>query len=86
MAREKFRRESTHRDRSDLDVIFVIRGNPPKRDVNPLLIKRLVPTLNVQAKIGTSYNAIKIKKDQIRCDLVTRTESQFHKQIGNRQY
>ena len=86
VAREGSRRKGTHKDRSDLDVIFAISGNPQKLDVYPLLIQRLIPTMNLQAKIGTGNNAIKIQKDQIKCDLVLLTESQFQKQIDNRKF
>lgn len=42
--------------------------------------------MNLQARIGSSYNAIKIQKDQLRCDLVLKTQTQFQAQINNRQF
>ena len=86
VAREGSRRRGTHDDRSDLDVIFAISGDRPKNQIYPTLVNRLISTMNVQARIGTSYNAIKIQKDQIRCDLVLRTQTQFQAQINNRQF
>jgi len=86
VAREGSRRRGTHHDRSDLDVIFAISGDPPKSQVYPLLVERLITIMNVQARIGTSYNAVKIQKEQIRCDLVIQTQSKFQAQINNRQF
>ncbi|GAH41853.1 unnamed protein product [marine sediment metagenome] len=42
--------------------------------------------MNVQARIGSSYNAIKIQKKQLRCDLVLITQKQFQTQINNREF
>ena len=86
VAREGSRRRGTHQDRSDLDVIFAISGNPSKRDIYPSLVELLESAMNLQARIGSSYNAIKIQKDQLRCDLVLKTQTQFQAQINNRQF
>lgn len=86
VAREGSRRRGTHRDRSDLDVIFAISGNPSKSQVYPTLIDRLISGMIVQANIGSSYNAIKIQKDQLRCDLVLKTQLEFQLQINNREF
>lgn len=37
--------------------------------------------MNVQAKIGSSYNVIKIQKDDLKIDLVLRTEKKFREQV-----
>lgn len=86
VAREGSRRKGTHLDRSDLDVIFMISDNPRKSEIYPLLVDLLTQGMSVEARIGSSYNAIKIQKDQIRCDLVLRTQPQFQAQINNRQF
>jgi len=86
VAREGSRRWGTHEDRSDLDVIFAISGDPAKTDIYPMLIGRLESRFNVEARTGSSYNAIKIRKEQLRCDLLLKTQAEFQTQINNRQY
>lgn len=86
VAREGSRRRGTHDDRSDLDVIFAISNDPSKSEIYPTLVEKLNSGFNVQARIGSSYNAIKIVKEQLRCDLVLKTLSQFQEQIDNRQF
>ena len=86
VAREGSRRRGTHKDRSDLDVIFAISADPSKMEVYPKLIEQLRSGINVEAKIGSSYNAIKIQKSQLRCDLVLKTQAQFQAQINNREF
>jgi hypothetical protein len=84
VAREGSRRWGTHDDRSDLDVIFFISGDPTKGEIYPRLVDLLGSGMNLQTRIGTSYNAIKIEKGPLRCDLLLRTEVQFQTQIDNR--
>lgn len=86
VAREGSRRRGTHLDRSDLDVIFMISNDPRKSEIYPMLIDQLTNGMNVGARIGSSFNAIKISKDQIRCDLILLPQSQFQVQINNRQF
>lgn len=86
VARSGSRREGTHKSRSDLDVIFAIYGDPEKRDVYPPLVEQLKKGLNVRSDKGSSYNVIKIWKDQISCDLVLRTESDFKAQVKSQKY
>jgi len=86
VAREGSRRKGTHEDRSDLDVIFAISRDPAKTEVYPKLIEQLRSGMNAQAQIGRSYNAIKIQKDQLRCDLILKTQAQFQAQINNREF
>jgi hypothetical protein len=47
-----------HKDKSDLDVIFAISGDPPKGEVYPLLVERLKKTLKVNADIGSRISLI----------------------------
>jgi predicted nucleotidyltransferase len=86
VARRGSRYKGTHRDKSDLDVIFAISENPSKREVYPPLIERLKKTMNVRADVGSSYNALNIWKDRISCNLVLRTQTQFRNQINNNEY
>ena len=82
VARRGSRSNGTHRDKSDLDVIFAISGDPPKQNVYPILVERIKKTLKVNADIGSSYNVIKIWKS-IKCDLALRTQSQFLAQLNS---
>ena len=86
VARAGSRREGTHRDKSDLDVIFAISGDPSKKEVYPSLVDLLKKVLNVNADIGSSYNVIKIWKNRISCDLRLRTESNFREQVRSQKY
>lgn len=86
VARSGSRRAGTHRDRSDLDVIFAIAGDPQKTDVYPSLVQRLKSGFNVNADIGSSYNVINIWKTQISCDLVLLKESDFRAQVRSQKY
>lgn len=86
VAREGSRRIGTHHDRSDLDVIFAISRDPPKREIYPPLVERLISGMNVNAWIGKSFNVIKITKEDLRCDLVLLTQREFQAQINNRQF
>ena len=86
VARRCSRSRGTHRNKSDLDAIFAISGNPSKREVYPPLVGRLKKTLKVNADTGSSYNVIKIWKKQVSCDLVLRTESEFRTQTKSGKY
>jgi len=81
VARGGSRRRGNYRTDSDLDIIFAIAGNPRKNQVYPQLVEKLKKGMNVQAKIGTSYNVIKIFKDNLKMDLVLLTESEFLKHV-----
>lgn len=86
VARVGSRGEGTHKDKSDLDVIFAIAGNPLKTKVYPPLVERLKKGFNVNADIGRSYNIIKIWKKQIKCDLALRSEAKFKAQVKSQKY
>ncbi|MGQ4876298.1 MAG: hypothetical protein ACP6IY_19730 [Promethearchaeia archaeon] len=84
VARWGSRTTGDHKDKSDLDVIFWIIGDPPKHEVYPQLIEKLKKILNVHADFGSSRNVIKIWKDWITCDLVLLTRSEYENQIRMR--
>ncbi|MHA1756326.1 MAG: nucleotidyltransferase domain-containing protein [Promethearchaeota archaeon] len=81
VARGGSRRRGDYNADSDLDIIFAIAGNPRKDQVYPQLVERLKRGMNVQARIGSSYNVIKIIKDNLKIDLVLRTENEFQEQV-----
>jgi len=85
-ARRGSRHWGTHHDKSDLDVIFAISGDPSKKEVYPPLIERIKFTLNVNSDVGESYNAIKIWKEEISCHLVLSTQVKFRAQLNSGQY
>ncbi len=86
VARQGSRNIGTHRDRSDLDVIFAIQDNPSKRDVYSPLVERIKKTMDIHADIGDDYNVIKIWKNQVSCDLVLRNQNDFQNQIISSKY
>ncbi len=86
VARWGSRTTGEHRDKSDLDVIFWIIGNPSKHNVYPDLIDKLKKILKVNANAGSSNNVIKIWKEGIICDLRLRSESDYRTQINTRRY
>lgn len=86
VARSGSRKEGTHRDKSDLDVIFAISGDPQKKEVYPPLVERLKQGFGVSADIGSSYNVINIWKERISCDLVLKSESDFIAQVRSQKY
>lgn len=81
VARTGSRRRGDYDDESDSDIIFSIAGNPEKGQVYPDLVEKLKNGMNIQAKIGSSYNVIKIQKDDLKIDLVLRTEKKFREQV-----
>lgn len=86
VARYGSRTTGTHKDKSDLDVIFWITGNPSKKNVYPDLIEKLKGVMRVNADIGGSYNVINIWKKDLSCDLVLLTESQYRSQLESRRF
>lgn len=74
------RRKGVHTAQSDMDIIFAITKNPQKKNVYPELVEKLESGMNVQAKIGSSYNVIKIQKGPLKVDLVLRTEEEYREQ------
>lgn len=86
VARTGSRTTGQHRDSSDLDVIFWIKGNPSKTQVYPSLVAELKSGLKVHADIGSSYNVIKLWKTDIKCDLVLLTDSKYSAQLNSRRY
>ncbi len=86
VARWGSRTTGEHRDKSDLDVIFWIVGNPSKQSVYPDLIDKLKRIFNVNADTGSSYNVIKIWIEGIKCDLRLLFESEYRTQVNTRRY
>ncbi len=86
VARWGSRTTGEHRDKSDLDVIFWIVGNPSKQKVYHDLIDKLKKILKVNANTGSSNNVIKIWKEGITCDLDLLSESDYRTQINTRRY
>jgi len=86
VARWGSRTTGEHKDKSDLDVIFWIVGNPFKQKVYTDLIDKLKKILNVNANTGSSKNVIKIWKEGIKCDLKLLTELEYRTQINTRRY
>lgn len=82
IARAGSRRLGNYRTDSDLDIIFSVANNSSKYDVYPKLVEKLkkgYPYASI--KIGSSYNVIKFIKNELKIDLVLRTESQFRNQV-----
>ncbi|KKL84689.1 hypothetical protein LCGC14_1962210 [marine sediment metagenome] len=84
VARWGSRTTGEHRDKSDLDVIFWIIGNPSKQIVYPDLIDKLKRILKVNTDTGSSKIVIKIWKEGISCDLRLLSESDYRTQINTR--
>jgi predicted nucleotidyltransferase len=74
------RRRGDHNADSDMDVIFTVAGDPSKDQVYPGLIDKLTRGMNVQARLGSSHNVIKIQKGDLKVDLVLRTEEEYREQ------
>jgi len=86
VARWGSRTTGEHKDKSDLDVIFWIVGDPSKQKVYTELIVKLKKILKVNANTGSSKNVIKIWKEKITCDLVLLSKSDYKEQIDTRRY
>ncbi len=86
VARWGSRTTGEHEDRSDLDVIFSIFGDPTKQKVYTDLIDKLKKILNVNANLGSDRNVIKIWKKGITCDLVLLSGSDYKEQVRSRRY
>lgn len=86
VARWGSRTTGEHKDKSDLDVIFWIVGNPSEQKVYADLIDKLKKILKVNANTGSSKNVIKIWKEGITCDLVLLSELDYKEQIKSRRY
>ncbi len=81
VARQGSRKEGTHKDESDLDIVFAISGDPDREEVYPDLAEKLKKIMNVQADLGENGNVINIKKGELDIDLVLLTKEKFEKQI-----
>ncbi|MHA1647251.1 MAG: hypothetical protein ACTSVL_06740 [Promethearchaeota archaeon] len=83
VARQGSRKEGTHRDDSDLDMVFSIAGDPERDEIYPDLIEKISKTLNVDASLGAHGNVINITKGDLELDLVLLPMSTFETQIRN---
>ena len=81
VARQGSRKEGTHRDDSDLDMVFSIAGDPGRDEIYPDLIKKISKTLNVEAFSGEDGNVINITKGDLEVDLVLLRMDTFENQI-----
>lgn len=81
VARQGSRKEGSHRDDSDLDIVFAISGNPDREEIYPELVEKLEKVMNVQANLGENGNVINIKKGKLDIDLVLLSMEKFESQI-----
>lgn len=81
VARQGSRKEGTHRDDSDLDIVFAISNDPDKDGIYPELVDKLIKGMNVNAELGANKNAINIRKEDLDIDLVLLSKEDFEKQI-----
>lgn len=81
VARQGSRKEGTHRDDSDLDIVFAISNDPDKDGIYPELVDKLIKGMNVNAELGANKNAINIRKEDLDIDLVLLSKEYFEKQI-----
>ncbi|MHA1283186.1 MAG: hypothetical protein ACTSQP_11835 [Promethearchaeota archaeon] len=86
IARSSSRASGQHRDISNLDVIFWIRGDPSKTDVYMDLIEKLRSIMNLNANKGMDSNVVKIWKKGIKCDLVLLPEFEYKIEIDSGRY
>ena len=83
VARQGSRKEGTHRDDSDLDIVFAISGDPDNEEIYPDLSEKLEKVMKVEAEIGEDGNIINIKKGNLDIDLVLISIEKFESQIRN---
>lgn len=81
VARQGSRKEGTHKDDSDLDIVFAISGDPDREKIYPDLAEKLEKGMNVQADLGENGNVINIKKGKLDIDLVLLPMEKFESQI-----
>jgi len=86
VARQGSRKERTHRDESDLDIIFALAGNPRKDEIYPNLEDLIPKVLKIQADIGEDYNVINLLKGDLEVDLVLLTIADFERQCQEGRY
>ena len=75
------RKQGTHRDDSDLDIVFAASKDPNKDEIYPELVDILTEGMNVKAELGANKNVINIRKRDLDIDLVLLSKEDFEKQI-----
>lgn len=83
VARQGSRKEGTHQDDSDLDMVFSISGDPSRDEIYPDLIDKISEILNVEASLGEHDNVINITKGDLEVDLVFLPMDTFENQVRN---
>jgi len=82
IARGGSRALGTHRDDSDLDIIFAISGDPLKTEVYPILLRKLRDNFpNNTICIGSSYNVINMKLGPLRFDIKLKKLADLEEEI-----
>jgi predicted nucleotidyltransferase len=81
IARQGSRKDGTHKEDSDLDMVFAISGDPKRDVVYPDLCEKMKKTLKVDVEIGKEGHVINVKKGVLDVDLVLLETKQFDKQV-----
>jgi len=81
VARQGSRKQGTHRDYSDLDIVFAVSKDPGKDEIYPELLDKLRNVMKVEAELGANENVINIKRRDLEADLVLLSIKDFEKQI-----
>jgi hypothetical protein len=81
VARQGSRKDGTHSDYSDLDIVIALPGDPKNTEIYPELASLISSKMNVKAEIGEQGNAINITKGDLEVDLVLLTIHDFEEQI-----
>lgn len=84
IARGGSRVKGTHRDDSDLDIIFSISRDPLKTEIYPILLKKLQENfLKNTIGIGSSYGVIKMSVGPLKFDIILKKLVDFNSEIQN---
>jgi len=76
------RRRGNHRNKSDLDIIFTVAGDPPKKNIYPMIASKLKEGFpNAYVEIGSSYNVINMQIDGLDFDIVLLSQEEFEQEV-----